>query len=99
MNIDRRQLALPALAVGLLSVVPALSPAFADSGDEEAVAKNVEAFRKAQIAANAEGHVDEALQQLLSQTLNFNAPYSGAAGKFIEAASQRVLEAQNTRLI
>jgi hypothetical protein len=55
MNIDRRQLALPALAVGLLSVVPALSPAFADSGDEEAVAKNVEAFRKAQIAANAEG--------------------------------------------
>jgi ketosteroid isomerase-like protein len=51
MEIDRRQLALPALALGLLSVVPA----FAASADEEAVAKNVEAFRKAQMAANAEG--------------------------------------------
>ena len=50
MEIDRRQLALPALALGLLSVVPA----FAASADEEAVAKNVEAFRKAQMAANAE---------------------------------------------
>ena len=50
MNIDRRQLALPALALGLLSVVPA----FAASADEEAVAKNVEAFRKAQSAANPE---------------------------------------------
>ena len=50
MDIDRRQLALPALALGLLSVVPA----FAASADEEAVAKNVEAFRTAQLAANAE---------------------------------------------
>jgi Domain of unknown function (DUF4440) len=50
MNIDRRQLALPALALGLLSIVPAFAGA-----DEDAVAKNVEAFRKAQIAANAEG--------------------------------------------
>ena len=50
MNIDRRQLALPALALGLLSVVPA----FAASADEEAVGKNVEAFRKAQFTANAE---------------------------------------------
>ena len=49
MNIDRRQLALPALAIGLLSVVPA----FAGSADEEAVAKNVEAFRAAQVAADA----------------------------------------------
>jgi Domain of unknown function (DUF4440) len=54
MNIDRRQLALPAIALGLLSVVPALAPAFAASADEEAVTKNVEAFRKAQIAANPE---------------------------------------------
>ena len=50
MNIDRRQLALPVLALGLLSVVPAL----AASEDEDAVRKNVEAFRAAQIAANPE---------------------------------------------
>src|SRR5438876_11628327 len=49
MNIDRRQLALPALAIGLLGVVPA----FAGSADEEAVSKNVEAFRAAQVAADA----------------------------------------------
>src|SRR5205807_7061582 len=49
MNIDRRQLALPALAIGLMGVVPA----FAGSADEEAVAKNVEAFRAAQVAADA----------------------------------------------
>lgn len=49
MHIDRRQLALPALALGLLGVVPA----FAGSADEEAVAKNVEAFRAAQVAADA----------------------------------------------
>ena len=49
MNIDRRRLALPALAIGLLGI----APAFAASADEEAVAKNVEAFRAAQIAADA----------------------------------------------
>src|SRR4051812_42127145 len=49
MKIDRRQLALPALAIGLLGVVPA----FAASADEEAVAKAVEAFRAAQVAADA----------------------------------------------
>ena len=50
MNIRRRQLALPALAVGVLGVLPA----FAAQADEEAaVAKNVEAFRAAQIAADA----------------------------------------------
>jgi ketosteroid isomerase-like protein len=67
MNIDRRQLALPALALGLLSAVPALSPAFAASADEEAVAKNVEAFRKAQIAANA-----EALAALCAPELSYS---------------------------
>jgi hypothetical protein len=50
MQIDRRELILPALAIGLLSVVPA----FAASPDEDAVAKNLEAFRAAQAAANAE---------------------------------------------
>ena len=47
MNIDRRQLALPVLALGLLGVVPALAGA-----DEDAVAKDVEAFRAAQLAAD-----------------------------------------------
>ena len=50
MNIDRRMLILPAVAVGLLGVIPA----FAASADEDAVAKNIEAFRAAQFAANAE---------------------------------------------
>jgi hypothetical protein len=49
MNIDRRQLALPVLAIGLLGVMPA----FADA-DEDAVAKNLEAFRAAQASSNAE---------------------------------------------
>jgi hypothetical protein len=48
MQIDRRQLALPVLAIGLLGVVPAFAGA-----DEDTVAKNVEAFRVAQVAAEA----------------------------------------------
>jgi ketosteroid isomerase-like protein len=48
MNIDRRQLALPVLAIGLLGMVPAFAGA-----DEDAVAKTVEAFRAAQFAADA----------------------------------------------
>ena len=51
MQIDRRQLVLPALAIGFLGIVPA----FAGSADEEAVAKNVEAFRTAQLALDAKG--------------------------------------------
>jgi hypothetical protein len=55
MSINRRELILPALALGLLSVIPmSMVPAFAASADEDAVAKNVEAFRTAQFAANAE---------------------------------------------
>src|SRR5438105_11264195 len=54
MNIDRRQLILPALGFGLLSVAGvSVVPALAASADEEAVAKNVEAFRAAQVAADA----------------------------------------------
>src|ERR1700736_1113801 len=49
MNIGRRELILPALAFGLLGVVPAFAAA-----DEDAGAKGVEAFRAAQAAANAE---------------------------------------------
>jgi hypothetical protein len=63
MEINRRQLALPALALGLLSVVPA----FAASADEEAVAENVEAFRAAQVAANA-----EALAALCAAELSYS---------------------------
>ncbi|SDO92188.1 nuclear transport factor 2 family protein [Afipia sp. GAS231] len=72
MNIDRRQLALPALALGLLSIVPGLiAPAFITpalaGADEDAVAKNVEAFRKAQISANA-----EALAALCAAELSYS---------------------------
>src|SRR5882762_1851792 len=49
MTINRRNLILPALAIGLVGIVPV----FAASADEEAVAKNVEAFRLAQVAADA----------------------------------------------
>jgi len=53
MNIDRRELILPALALGLLSVVPlGVVPALA-AADEEAVAEKLEAFRAAQVAADA----------------------------------------------
>jgi ketosteroid isomerase-like protein len=68
MDIDRRQLILPALALGLLSVVPVgVVPAFAASEDEDAVAKNVEAFRAAQFAANA-----EALASLCATELSYS---------------------------
>jgi len=54
MNIDRRHLVLPALAIGLLGVLPVgVLPAFAASADEDAVAKSVDAFRAAQAAADA----------------------------------------------
>jgi ketosteroid isomerase-like protein len=49
MNIDRRHLALPALAFGMLIAVPA----FARPAEEETVAKRVEAFRAAQFAQDA----------------------------------------------
>jgi ketosteroid isomerase-like protein len=62
MNIDRRQFALPVLAIGLLGVVPAFAGA-----DEDAVAKNVEAFRAAQIAADA-----KALDGLCAAELSYS---------------------------
>jgi ketosteroid isomerase-like protein len=61
-NIDRRQLALPVLAIGLLGVVPA----FAGS-DEDAVAQRVEAFRAAQFAADAKG-----LEGLCAEELSYS---------------------------
>jgi ketosteroid isomerase-like protein len=62
MQIDRRQLALPALALGLLAALPAFAGA-----DEDAVLKNVEAFRAAQAAGNA-----EALVALLAEELSYS---------------------------
>ena len=62
MQINRRQFALPALAIGLLGV----GPAIAASADEDAVAKNVEAFRVAQIALDA-----KALDALCTAELSY----------------------------
>ena len=62
MNLDRRQLALPVLAIGLLGVVPAFAGA-----DDDAVAKNVEAFRAAQLAADA-----KALDELCAAELSYS---------------------------
>jgi ketosteroid isomerase-like protein len=62
MNIDRRQLALPVLAIGLLGVVPVFAAA-----DEDAVAKSVEAFRAAQVAADA-----KALDGLCAAELSYS---------------------------
>lgn len=50
MQIDRRHLALSAVALGLLTAIPAFAGA-----DEDAVLKNVEAFRAAQQAGKADG--------------------------------------------
>ena len=74
MNINRRQLALPALAIGFLGVVPA----FAASADEDAVAKSVEAFRAAQLAADA-----KAFDALCAPELS----YSHSSGKVEDKAT------------
>jgi len=62
MNIDRRQLALPLLAIGLLGVTPAFA-----GPDEDAVAKNVEAFRAAQVATDG-----KALDALCAPELSYS---------------------------
>jgi ketosteroid isomerase-like protein len=62
MNIDRRQLALPVLAIGLLGAAPVFAAA-----DEDAVAKSVEAFRAAQFAADA-----KALDGLCAAELSYS---------------------------
>ena len=53
MQIDRRRIFVPALALALPLGLLRAVPAFAESPDLEAVAKNVEAFRAAQVAADA----------------------------------------------
>src|SRR6516164_11006823 len=63
MNVNRRHLIMPALAAGLVGAAPAL----AASMEEDAVAKNVEAFRAAQIAADA-----KALDALCAAELSYS---------------------------
>jgi ketosteroid isomerase-like protein len=63
MNIDRRHLVLPALVVGVLGVVAAS----AASTEEDAVAKNVESFRVAQLAADA-----KAFDALCAEELSYS---------------------------
>jgi ketosteroid isomerase-like protein len=64
MKIDRRHLVLPALAVGMLALVPR---AFALSADEQTVAKRLEAFRAAQFAKDA-----KALDALTATDLSYS---------------------------
>jgi ketosteroid isomerase-like protein len=63
MQINRRYLALPALALGLL----AAAPAFALTADEEAVSKRLEAFRTAQMAKDG-----KALEALILPELSYS---------------------------
>jgi ketosteroid isomerase-like protein len=74
MTITRRELAVPALALSLLAV----APAFAGSADDEAVAEKVDAFRKAQIAADP-----KALAALCADELS----YSHSSGKVEDKAT------------
>ncbi|MBR0830388.1 nuclear transport factor 2 family protein [Bradyrhizobium manausense] len=68
MTINRRDLAFTAAALATLSAVPAL----ASSPDDEAVAKNVEAFRQGQLTADG-----KALAALCADDLS----YSHSSGK------------------
>jgi len=63
MDTYRRNLLLAPFALGALGVVPAL----AGSADDDAVAKNVEAFRAAQVAADA-----KALDALCAAELSYS---------------------------
>ena len=63
MQINRRYLALPALALGLL----AAAPAFALTADEQAVARQLEAFRTAQMAKDG-----KALEALILPELSYS---------------------------
>ena len=62
MQLDRRQLALTALALGLLTALPAFAGA-----DEDAVLKNVETFRAAQATGKA-----DAIAPLLAEDLSYS---------------------------
>ena len=74
MTLTRRGLALPALAVTLFGMAPALAAA----ADEAAVAEKVEAFRKAQFADDA-----KALAALCAEELS----YSHSSGRVDDKAT------------
>jgi ketosteroid isomerase-like protein len=84
MYINRRQLAVPALTMALLSI----APAFAASADEDAVAKSVEAFRAAQVAADA-----KAFEALCAAELS----YSHSDGR-VEDKATFIANATNGKL-
>ena len=63
MKIDRRHLVLPALAIGLLGIRPAM----AATPDEAAVAQNLEAFRAAQAIKDG-----KALEALIAPELSYS---------------------------
>jgi len=68
MNISRRHLAGPLPVLGLVAIgMPGVKAAQALSADEEAVAKRVEAFRSAQIAADA-----KAFDELCAAELSYS---------------------------
>ena len=62
MQIDRRKFALPALALGLLTALPAFAGA-----DEDMILKNVETFRAGQAAGKA-----DAIAPLLADDLSYS---------------------------
>jgi ketosteroid isomerase-like protein len=66
MNIERRRIALTAVAGGL-AVMVALPAVAESSADEKAVAKNLEAFRAAQAAKNG-----EALASMVAPELSYS---------------------------
>jgi ketosteroid isomerase-like protein len=79
MTINRRDLAVSTLAVSALALASAgTGPALAASADEDAVAKKVEAFRLAQIAADP-----KALGALCADDLS----YSHSSGKVEDKAT------------
>ena len=86
MNIDRRQLVLPALAIGLLSIVPAI----AASADEDAVAKSVEAFRAAQVATDA-----KAFEALCASELSYGHSDARIEDKATFIANATTIEKRN----
>lgn len=64
MQVNRRKLALSAMALGIFA---AASPALALTADEEAVAKKLEAFRAAQMAKDG-----KALEALVAPELSYS---------------------------
>ena len=62
MTLNRRQLALPVLALSLVGTLPAFA-----ATDDEAVAEKVEAFRAAQVAADA-----KVLEALCADELSYS---------------------------